>query len=88
MLKAAVSDNADKFREVKAAEGLFDDEVIYVSTQGNRIGLDGGRIVVTTTDKQETVSLFRWRRCARSMCLETYPYPRHSLRVAGRPECR
>ncbi len=58
MLKAAVSDNADKFREVKAAEGLFDDEVIYVSTQGNRIGLDGGRIVVTTTDKQETVSSF------------------------------
>jgi len=57
-LKAAVSDNADKFREVKAAEGLFDDEVIYVSTQGNRIGLDGGRIVVTTTDKQETVSSF------------------------------
>jgi len=58
LLKAAVSDNADKFREVKAAEGLFDDEVIYVSTQGNRIGLDGGRIVVTTTDKQETVSSF------------------------------
>lgn len=57
-MKAAVSDNADKFREVKAAEGLFDDEVIYVSTQGNRIGLDGGRIVVTTTDKQETVSSF------------------------------
>lgn len=43
---------------MKAAEGLFDDEVIYVSTQGNRIGLDGGRIVVTTTDKQETVSSF------------------------------
>lgn len=52
------NDGAEKFREVKAAEGLFDDEVIYVSTQGSRIGIDGGRIVVTTADKQDTMSSF------------------------------
>ena len=57
-MEAIASDGVEKFREVKAAEGLFDDEVIYVSAQGNRIGIDGGRIVVTTADKQETVSSF------------------------------
>lgn len=51
-------DGAEKFREVKVAEGLFDDEVIYVSAQGSRIGIDGGRIVVTTADKQEAMSSF------------------------------
>ena len=57
-MEAIASDNAEKFREVKAAEGLFDDEVIYVSTQGSRIGLNGGRIAVTAADTQETVSSF------------------------------
>ncbi len=57
-MEVIVSEGAEKFRGVKAAEGLFDNEVIYVSAQGSRIGIDGGRIVVTTADKQETVSSF------------------------------
>jgi CRISPR-associated protein Cas1 len=57
-LGAMAHDGAEKFREVKVAEGLFDDEVIYVSAQGSRIGIDGGRIVVTTADKQEAMSSF------------------------------
>jgi CRISPR-associated protein Cas1 len=31
---------------VKASEGLFDESVVYVSTQGTQVGTDGGRIVV------------------------------------------
>ena len=51
-------DDVGKFRGVKAAEGLFDDEVIYVSAQGSRIGIDGGRIVVTPADRQEAATSF------------------------------
>jgi len=50
--------SVEKFREVRAAEGLFDDEVVYVSAQGSRIGIDGGRIVVTTIDTKEIMSSF------------------------------
>ena len=32
----------------KASEGIFDDSVIYVTTQGSVIGARGGRITVAT----------------------------------------
>lgn len=51
-------DGVEKFRRVKAAEGLFDDEVIYVSAQGSRIGINGGRVVVTPSDKQGVETSF------------------------------
>jgi CRISPR-associated protein Cas1 len=57
-LEAVASDSAEKFRDVRAAEGLFDDEVIYVSAQGSRIGVNGGRIVVTPAGEQDSVSSF------------------------------
>ena len=35
---------------MKASEGLFDESVVYVSTQGAQVGTDGGRIVVYDVD--------------------------------------
>ena len=35
---------------MKASEGLFDESVVYVSTQGTQVGTDGGRIVVRDVD--------------------------------------
>ncbi len=57
-MEAVASDSVEKFRKVKAAEGLFDDEVIYVSAQGSRIGIEGGRVIVTSADKQDIMSSF------------------------------
>ena len=36
---------------VKATEGLFDDRILYVTVQGSRLGIEGGRIVVSWPDK-------------------------------------
>ena len=38
---------------MKASEGLFDESVVYVSTQGAQVGTDGGRIVVYDVDGDE-----------------------------------
>ena len=41
---------------MKESEGIFDDSVIYVTTQGSQVGIDGGRIVVVKKDKGELAS--------------------------------
>jgi CRISPR-associated protein Cas1 len=40
---------------VKASEGLVDDSVVYVTTQGSQVGTDGGRIVVRDVDGDDDV---------------------------------
>lgn len=51
-------EGAEAFRTVKASEGLFDDDVIYVASQGSRLGLVGGRIVVTGGENGELLTSF------------------------------
>ncbi|MDF1534739.1 MAG: type I-D CRISPR-associated endonuclease Cas1d [Methanosarcinaceae archaeon] len=41
---------------MKESEGIFDDSVIYVTTQGSQVGIDGGRIVVVKKDEGELAS--------------------------------
>ena len=41
---------------MKASEGIFDDSVIYVTTQGSQVGIDGGRIVVVKKGEGELAS--------------------------------
>jgi len=41
---------------MKASEGIFDDSVVYVTTQGSQVGIDGGRIVVVKKDEGELAS--------------------------------
>lgn len=40
---------------MKASEGLFDESVLYVSTQGSQIGTDGGRVVVRDVEGEDDV---------------------------------
>jgi CRISPR-associated protein Cas1 len=40
---------------VKATEGLFDESVVYVSTQGTQVGTDGGRIEVRDVEGDDGV---------------------------------
>ena len=41
---------------MKASEGIFDDSVIYVTTQGSQVGIDGGRIIVVKKGEGELAS--------------------------------
>ena len=38
---------------MKASDGMFDDSVVYVTTQGTQVRTDGGRIVVYDVDSDE-----------------------------------
>ena len=49
---------SEAFRTIKASEGLFDDDVIYVASQGSRLGIDGGRIVVTGGENGSVLTSF------------------------------
>jgi CRISPR-associated protein Cas1 len=40
---------------MKASEGLFDESVLYVSTQGTQVGTDGGRVVVRDVEGDDGV---------------------------------
>ncbi len=41
---------------MKETEGIFDDSVIFVTTQGSVIGIDGGRITVAKKGEGELAS--------------------------------
>jgi CRISPR-associated protein Cas1 len=40
---------------MKASEGMFDESVVYVSTQGTQVATDGGRVVVRDVEGDEGV---------------------------------
>jgi CRISPR-associated protein Cas1 len=40
---------------MKASEGLFNESVLYVSTQGSQVGTDGGRVVVRDVEGDEGI---------------------------------
>ena len=46
---------------MKESEGIFDDSVIYVTTQGSQVGIDGGRIIIVKKGEGELAS-FPWAR--------------------------
>ncbi|MDG6249258.1 type I-D CRISPR-associated endonuclease Cas1d [Methanocalculus sp.] len=58
MSSDAAEQGAEAFRIIKASEGLFDDDVVYVAAQGSRIGIDGGRLVVKYGESGEVLSSF------------------------------
>lgn len=41
---------------MKASEGIFNDSVIYVTSQGSQVGIDGGRIVIVKKGEGELAS--------------------------------
>lgn len=41
---------------MKESEGIFDESVIYVTTQGSQVGIDGGRIVIVKKGEGELAS--------------------------------
>ncbi|MDD3622037.1 MAG: type I-D CRISPR-associated endonuclease Cas1d [Methanofollis sp.] len=51
-------EGAEAFRAVRASEGMFDDEVVYVSTQRCRVRAEGGRITVTPWGEKEALASF------------------------------
>lgn len=52
------ADGAEAFRVVRMSEGMFDDDVIYVSTQKSRVRAEGGRITVTPWGEKEVLASF------------------------------
>lgn len=51
-------EGAEAFRIVRTSEGMFDDNVIYVSTQKSRVKAEGGRITVTPWGEKEVLASF------------------------------
>lgn len=51
-------EGAEAFRVVRASEGMFDDDVIYVSAQKSRVKAEGGRITVTPWGEKEVLASF------------------------------
>ncbi|MCD4782842.1 MAG: CRISPR-associated endonuclease Cas1, partial [Candidatus Eremiobacteraeota bacterium] len=41
---------------MKESEGIFDESVIYVTTQGSQVGIDGGRIIIVKKGEGELAS--------------------------------
>lgn len=52
------ADGAEAFRVVRTSEGMFDDDVIYVSAQKSRVNADGGRITVTAWGEKDVLASF------------------------------
>lgn len=51
-------EGAEAFRVVRASEGMFDDDVIYVSAQKSRVRAEGGRITVTPWGEKDVLASF------------------------------
>lgn len=52
------AEGAEAFRVVRASEGMFDDDVVYVSAQKSRVRAEGGRITVTPWGEKEVLASF------------------------------
>lgn len=52
------AEGAEAFRVVRASEGMFDDDVIYVSAQKSRVRAEGGRVTVTPWGEKEVLASF------------------------------
>jgi CRISPR-associated protein Cas1 len=51
-------DGAEAFRVVRMSEGMFDDDVVYISAQKSRVKADGGRITVIPWGEKEVLVSF------------------------------